>query len=132
MIYPYYNLIAQCEKDYARVCELADMESFVDFYITSELFKTKDIGFSSTRFYLKEVDGTTKLYGGPLWDMDLSSGNAENNEGYTDPYAKNENKWFGALMEIPEFRAAVAARWTEQLPLIHSVVDDGGFIDQTI
>ena len=119
-------------KDYARVCELADMESFVDFYITSELFKTKDIGFSSTRFYLKEVDGTTKLYGGPLWDMDLSSGNAENNEGYTDPYAKNENKWFGALMEIPEFRAQVATRWQEQLPLIHSVVDEGGVIDQMI
>ena len=30
-----------------------DVDSFVDFYITSEYFMTKDIGFSSTRFYIK-------------------------------------------------------------------------------
>ena len=37
---------------------------------------TKDIGFSSTRFYIKNG----KLYAGPLWDLDLSSGNIDEHE----------------------------------------------------
>ena len=71
-----------------------DVDSFVDFYITSEYFMTKDIGFSSTRFYIK--DG--KLYAGPLWDLDLSSGNIDDHKNAEDFRSKNSFKWFEVLM----------------------------------
>ena len=48
-----------------------DIESFVDAFIVQEFFKQVDYATSSTRFYIK--DG--KLYEGPVWDFDLSSGN---------------------------------------------------------
>ena len=40
-------------KNFTQISNLIDLESFVDFYIVSELFKTKDIGFSSTRYYIQ-------------------------------------------------------------------------------
>ena len=57
--------------DFERIAEYFDIDSFVDFYIVNELFKDVDFSTSSTRFYLKKG----RLYAGPLWDMDLSSGN---------------------------------------------------------
>ena len=116
-------------KDYTKIQEYIDVDSFVNFYITSELFKTKDIGFSSTRFYIK--DG--KLYGGPLWDLDLSAGNSDDGglDKYDDLKAKNDNAWFKALLSVPEFEAAVKARFTELLPKIEGLVKAGGDIDTT-
>lgn len=117
------------EKNYTQIQQYIDIDSFVDFYITSELFKTKDIGFSSTRYYIKNG----KLYAGPLWDLDLSAGNSDDGglEKYDDLKAKNDNAWFGALLEVPEFEAAVEARFQQLLPKIEELVADGGDIDQT-
>ncbi len=56
---------------YEEMCEVIDMESFVDYYVLNEIMKTCDFGWSSVNFYYS--DG--KLHAGPTWDYDLSSGN---------------------------------------------------------
>ena len=57
--------------DYDKVKEFIDVESFARCYVVQELFKNIDYILSSTRFYVKD----NKLYEGPVWDFDLSSGN---------------------------------------------------------
>ena len=49
-----------------------DIDSFVDWYIVNEIFMTCDAGYSSVYF---NKDKGEKLEIGPLWDLDLSSGN---------------------------------------------------------
>lgn len=105
-----------------------DVDSFVDFYITSEYFMTKDIGFSSTRFYIK--DG--KLYAGPLWDLDLSSGNIDDHENAEDFRSKNSFKWFEVLMKNKNFYNKVVARYKELLPKIKSLYADNGEVDTVV
>lgn len=105
-----------------------DVDSFVDFYITSEYFMTKDIGFSSTRFYIK--DG--KLYAGPLWDLDLSSGNIDEHESAQDFRSQNAFKWFEVLMKNKNFYNKVVARYKELLPKIKSLYADNGEVDTIV
>ncbi|CCV64700.1 similar to spore coat protein CotH [Alteracholeplasma palmae J233] len=57
--------------DYEKVNELSDIDSIVDAYLIHELFKNTDTGFSS--FYMYKKKGG-KLFFGPIWDFDLSSG----------------------------------------------------------
>lgn len=105
-----------------------DVDSFVDFYITSEYFMTKDIGFSSTRFYIKNG----KLYAGPLWDLDLSSGNIDDHENAEDFRSKNSFKWFEVLMKNKNFYNKVVARYKELLPKIKSLYADNGEVDTVV
>ncbi|NCB41321.1 MAG: hypothetical protein EOM59_01675 [Clostridia bacterium] len=65
-------------SDYEQIKKYVDIESFVDFYIIQDLFKNMDANSSSTRFYIKN----DILYAGPLWDLDLSSGNVSTHEAY--------------------------------------------------
>ncbi|MCY2966935.1 MAG: CotH kinase family protein, partial [Planctomycetota bacterium] len=53
--------------------QFVDKDSFIDFFLLNELFKNVDAYFLST-FLHKQDDG--KLHLGPVWDLDLSSGNA--------------------------------------------------------
>lgn len=105
-----------------------DVDSFVDFYITSEYFMTKDIGFSSTRFYIKNG----KLYAGPLWDLDLSSGNIDDHENAQDFRSQNAFKWFEVLMKNKNFYNKVVARYKELLPKIKSLYADNGEVDTVV
>lgn len=92
-----------------------DVDSFVNYYIVSELFKPVDFNYSSTRFYYK--DGI--MYAGPIWDYDLTSGNAaksfytgyyDGNDSYKDLFC-TQMKWIGYLMQSDEFVAKVNARF---------------------
>ena len=48
-----------------------DVESFTKYYLLNEFYKTYDFNTSSVYYYYK--DG--KLYAGPAWDYDLTTGN---------------------------------------------------------
>lgn len=117
---------ALANNDYDLFSQYIDVDSFVDFYITSEYFMTKDIGFSSTRFYIK--DG--KMYAGPLWDLDLSSGNNGVNPSAENFYAQDSFRWFKNLMANETFAAKVKARYTELQPQIKALYATGGKVDQ--
>lgn len=102
-----------------------DVDSFVNYYIVCEIFKAVDFNYSSTRFYVKD----NKMYAGPLWDVDLSSGNASS-EFYKDYYNGGvsykdlfctEMKWYGYLIKSDEFVLKVNARLKEMLPIIENM-----------
>lgn len=102
-----------------------DVDSFVNYYIVCEIFKAVDFNYSSTRFYVKD----NKMYAGPLWDVDLSSGNASS-EFYKDYYNGGvsykdlfctEMKWYGYLIKSDECVLKVNARLKEMLPIIENM-----------
>lgn len=130
-----------------EISKYIDVNSFVNYYISAELMRITDVGFSSVRYYVKDSgnweavkNGTTteelyhddKLYMGAMWDMDLSSGNADGAAANpaNDMHAWNDNPYFKHLMMNAEFKALVVKRYEELLPKIHELVADGGTIDQ--
>lgn len=114
-------------NDYTIFSQFIDVQSFIDFYITTEYFMLKDINFSSTRFYIR--DG--KLYAGPLWDADLSSGNIVDHMSWEDLRTKTEFKWFDLLLSNATFLEAVKTRYNSLheswIPYFYT---DGGVVDQ--
>lgn len=110
---------------YSEYSKYIDVDSFVNYYIVSEIFKAVDFNYSSTRFYMK--DG--KLYAGPVWDVDLSSGNASsrfytgyynNGVSYKDLFC-TEMKWYEYLFRSDEFVALVNERFNKMLPTIQNM-----------
>jgi len=97
--------------DYKKVCEYFDIDSMANFYILHELFKNVDVNTSSTRFHIKNEI----IYGGPVWDFDLSSGNAS--QSFYHSYWNTDTSgnsweglwatnlpWFEALMTYVQFQ----------------------------
>ncbi len=109
------------QKDFKKINEYIDIDSFVDSYIIQELFKNCDVGYSS--FYLYKDKGGL-LTAGPLWDFDISSGNCDYSDVDT-PYGfrtKNVNIWYQKLMEVNEFYTLVKNRYLELQPQIKQII----------
>ena len=116
--------------DYDQVSAYVDVDSFARCYITQELFKNIDYLVSSTRFYIKGG----KLYEGPVWDFDLSSGNCsksyypEYNNVDTTGLSYEGLQCIGLfnqyLFEYKEFRDLVGELYTEYQPLIVNLYRD--------
>lgn len=124
--------------DMSKYSEYIDVDSFVNFYIHSEITKSIDVYDFSTRYFMK--DG--KLYAGPVWDYDLSMGNVSNtcaeakyyiycnNPGYgtgTEDSADGlwmDNYWFHELLQDPEFKDRVLKRFDEVYPIIENLYAD--------
>lgn len=122
-------------KKMSELKKYFDIESMVDFYIVNEYFKSVDVAITSTFFYIE--DGL--IHGGPLWDYDLSSGNA--NSGYYKGY-NNVNTtgnswegiyaaqysgvciWFNKLINCTEFMNLVKERYIELYPYIENLYTD--------
>ena len=97
------------------ISQYIDVDSFVDYYVANELFKNVDFNFSSTRFYIKD----NKLYGGPMWDLDLSSGNCKSSY-YHSYYTNGDStkgfycrglEYYKYLFRNAEFEAKVKQRF---------------------
>lgn len=118
--------------DFERIAEYFDIDSFVDFYIVNELFKDVDFSTSSTRFYLKKG----RLYAGPLWDMDLSSGNVSEEAGYYGEYWNSNTSgdstesfycrkiWYRELFGCQKFGELVRKRYAKLQPQIVNLTTD--------
>lgn len=103
-------------QGFDEILELIDLESFVDFYIVQEFFKDIDARDLSTFMYISGTDDERRLFMGPIWDFDISAGNAGNQPlGYGPEglYVAEFNYWYRNLMRRPEFFEAVQARWNE-------------------
>ncbi|MGE0771379.1 MAG: CotH kinase family protein [Cyclobacteriaceae bacterium] len=96
-----------------------DLSTFVDYFILNELFRNVDAYRLST-YLQKDRDG--KLGMGPVWDLDIAFDNGDriplndwvinyNNHVSQDPWMVHF--WWPRLMEDPQFRKAVKARWNE-------------------
>ncbi len=88
-----------------------DVDSVINYYIANELFKNVDGAESS--FYIYKKRGG-KFFFGPLWDFDLSMGNAGYNdaEKYYGWYIL-QYPWFKQLFSDPAFNAKFKARWNQ-------------------
>lgn len=98
--------------------ELIDLDSLAAFYLVEEMVKNLDSQWDS--FYLHK-DAGGKLVFGPVWDFDLSLGNAnEGAEEYTDIFVGNGRgsgggfgTWFAVALTRDWFREMVAEKWAE-------------------
>jgi len=104
-----------------------DPRSFIDWYLVSELTANVDsVGYSSIWHY-KDRDGL--LQRGPLWDHDLSTGNAYY-AACADPrgFWVHEGTWYQRLFADPWFAAEVRARWdavrAEAIDGLPALLDD--------
>ena len=111
-------------NDYEKIEGLIDVESFAKCYIIHEMFNCVDVGFASFYFYKKSGD---KLFAGPVWDFDISSGNcdyAKNSNDTNYLYAKNNNVWYNELLKFNEFQSLVKRYIKEYKDPINEKIDE--------
>ena len=93
-----------------------DVGSFIDVHILVELTKNID-GFRLSTYMFKDRNG--KLVMGPVWDYNLSLGNADYLQGwiptgwYYPQLGDGDYPWWRRLFEDPAFRLRYADRWFE-------------------
>ena len=99
------------ERGYAKYI---DTDAFIDHFIINELFRNID-GFRNSTYMYKDRGG--KLTMGPLWDFNLSMGNAGFNDGWkTDGWLIYTNPvpfWWDRLLQDKNFTQKLAKRWKE-------------------
>ena len=106
-----------------------DMKSFIDYYLLNELAKNVDGNLRLSTFVYKKRDDD-KLYFGPVWDYDLSFGNANYDDGdATARWLARKAAWYGQFFSHPEFDKMVKDRW-KQLRA-GELANINTFIDQT-
>ncbi|MBV9879825.1 MAG: CotH kinase family protein [Gemmatirosa sp.] len=89
-----------------------DVASLVDCYLLDELFKNVDGNLRRGTYFSKPRGG--KLTCGPVWDYDISMGNANYLSGdLADGWYVRTAPWYTRLFEDPAFEARVRARWRE-------------------
>ncbi len=93
-----------------------DTKSFIDHHIMVEMTKNID-GFRLSTFMYKDRGG--KLNMGPVWDYNLSLGNADYLQGgipqgwYYTQLSSGDYPWYSRLFEDPDFKQEYIDRWTE-------------------
>lgn len=88
--------------DYSKLEQYLDLESFAAWYLVEDIMKNMDAQLHSSCYM--HVGGDGILHMGPVWDFDMSLGNA-NYGGINDPsgsYISNK-RWFKYLFETEEF-----------------------------
>ena len=90
--------------------EYIDIDSFVDWYLISEITKNVDSKFFSSMF-LNVLPGE-KIKMGPLWDFDLSFGNADYADSrYAEGWGVKYHPWYERLFQDPDFVDRVKVRF---------------------
>lgn len=110
----------------AKWRSMSDIDSFVDYFLLTEMTKNVDGYRLSTYFYKEKDSKGGKLKMGPAWDYNLSFGNADYAEGYkTSGFQYKENDllipandtyflapfWWERLVTDSTFSKKVANRW---------------------
>jgi len=87
-----------------------DVDSFVDWYLISEITKNVDSKDWSSIFMNVIPGGKIKM--GPLWDFDLAFGNVDYADSeYPEGFWVKEHKWYARLFEDPAFVTKVKSRF---------------------
>jgi hypothetical protein len=105
----------------ASYTQYVDVESFIDFFLQEELWKNVD-GFRKSLYLYRGAD--QKVHMGPPWDFDLAAAampffDGMRPEGWL--HARLDFAWpitdcvtwFNQLLQHPEYRERVVARWKE-------------------
>jgi hypothetical protein len=93
-----------------------DPDSFLDHHLIVEVTKNVD-GFRFSTFFHKDRGGRIKM--GPIWDWNLSFGNANGKQGWMPEHwlwpqlDDREYSWFRRLFEDADFGQRYVDRWAE-------------------
>ncbi len=97
---------------------IADVESFVDWWLSNEFAKNADAHFNTSCYMNITAAGRLKM--GPLWDYDVAWGNyvfdfdvteyINSPEGF---WIKGRTAWIDRMMEDPEFVALAQEKWAQ-------------------
>ncbi len=117
-------IIDYCQKADAAVRSLdgyeeyIDVDSFIDWFLSTELFYNLESCFRRSCFMTKEPGGLLTM--GPIWDYDLAIGNLYNDFGLYETWAHLtqsagyiEDNWYCYLLTDPAFVTRLQARWNE-------------------
>jgi len=116
--------------DFQTLETLVDVNSMVDMYIIHELFKNTDTGWSS--FYMYKKPGG-KLFFGPAWDFDFTSGISRGDSSHTGLYVSNlilnrsgftSSEMYIELMKQPTFINLVKTRYLEISDLMEIKINE--------
>lgn len=109
---------------YARY---ADVDSFIDWYLVSEITKNNDSRFQSSVYLFYDAD-MKKYRMGPLWDFDIAMGNIDYEDSqYPEGFWIKDSVWFGRLFEDPSFVSRLKNRYNEkraELETIFKYIDE--------
>ena len=118
-----------------------DYQSFQDFFLLQELGRTVD-GYRSSSFLFKDKDYSwnAKIKAGPMWDFNLSFGNAdyclaETTSGWqydfdnVCDFSTAIPFWWERLLDSPTYRNALRCRWDELRQGIFSTANVNAYID---
>lgn len=93
-----------------------DSDSFIDYHLLVETTKNVD-GFRFSAFYHKDRSG--KIKAGPLWDWNLSFGNANGKQGWIPEHwmwpqlDDKEYTWYRRMFEDADFAQRYVDRWSQ-------------------
>jgi hypothetical protein len=93
-----------------------DVDSFIDQHLFVEATKNID-GFRFSTFFTKDRGGKIRME--PIWDWNLSFGNARGKHGYVPEHwywtqlDDQQYPWFRRLFEDPDFGQRYVDRWAE-------------------
>lgn len=85
-----------------------DVDTFIDYFVLHEIFKTVDVGYSSVYSVIKD----DVLYMGPFWDFDISLGNGDYFNSSHELYRNRYNLWFDSIIDNEAFRVKYLKRLT--------------------
>ncbi len=118
-----------------------DVGSFIDFFLMEELGRTVD-GYRSSSFMYKDKDSKGgKLTCGPMWDFNLSYGNADYCEGYDTTgwqynfatvcptFTSEPPNWWSRMLQDTVYANQMKCRWTELRMGILKTTDVNNWID---
>ncbi|RYJ06203.1 MAG: hypothetical protein EON52_07565, partial [Actinomycetales bacterium] len=104
--------------------EYVDVDSFVDYFIGSELMKSIDGDCRTSCFFTWAPGQVFRM--GPMWDYDHSAGyddfgpRISSPEGWwagdpapEDFYSHHASHWVARMLKDPVFKARTRARWDE-------------------
>src|SRR5206468_10799907 len=95
---------------------MIDVDSFIDQHIIVEATKNID-GFRFSTFFSKDRGGKIRME--PIWDWNLSLGNARGKQGdltehwYWPQLDDEQYSWFRRLFEDPDFAQRYVDRWAQ-------------------
>jgi hypothetical protein len=112
--YQFDKSLSQEELIVADFSPSLNINSFVDYFIFSELSKNIDSYRLSTYLY-KDMDSKGgEIFMGPLWDYNLAFGNADYADVFTyEGLIAYNSVWFAKFLSDPDFCNLIKERWIE-------------------
>lgn len=119
-----YHYVKEYIKEFERVlfsnsykvvntgyAKYIDLDSFIDWYLISEITKNVDSKFFSS-IYLNLIPGE-KLKMGPLWDFDLAFGNVDYADSqFATGFWVKDHPWYTRLFQDDTFVSKVKKRFS--------------------